>query len=478
MKVLQLLPTLAMGDAIGNDVRALEKVIRGMGYQTGIYAEVIDGRLPEGTAQQVEKMPRLSGEDVILYHMSTGSELNFSLEKYPCRKLMVFHNITPPRFFKGYNDAAMESAEYGMRGLCHLADKVDGCMADSAYNGDILRELNYRSPITVRPILIPFADYAKEPDASVMEHYKDDGYTNFIFVGRVAPNKKQEDVIRAFYCYKKYCNPKSRLFIVGSYNGMERYYHRLRRYVGALELDNVVFTGHIPFAQILAYYHLADLFLCMSDHEGFCVPLVEAMYFNLPILAYDSSAISDTLGGSGILLPTNDPMEAALAADRVLRDSELRREVIAEQHRRQQEFAYPEIRKVFEGQLQHFIDTVPPVSKNGSKRRHGSAGSPAEKQRINKGFIRKVLPVRHIGRRFQHHAENRFRHSVVRGKHPRRCRNGTAGSHSTPAKGRDGGRDTYHLCQGVHRRLERELLRRRDGSGRGYYSPPFPGAPA
>ena len=229
MKVLQLLPTLAMGDAIGNDVRALEKVIRGMGYQTGIYAEVIDGRLPEGTAQQVEKMPRLSGEDVILYHMSTGSELNFSLEKYPCRKLMVFHNITPPRFFKGYNDAALESAEYGMRGLCHLADMVDGCMADSAYNGDILRELNYRCPITVRPILIPFADYAKEPDASVMEHYKDDGYTNFIFVGRVAPNKKQEDVIRAFYCYKKYCNPKSRLFIVGSYNGKERYYNRQRR---------------------------------------------------------------------------------------------------------------------------------------------------------------------------------------------------------------------------------------------------------
>ena len=144
---------------------------------------------------------------------------------------------------------------------------------------------------------------------------------------------------------------------------MERYYHRLRRYVGALELDNVVFTGHIPFAQILAYYHLAELFLCMSDHEGFCVPLVEAMYFNLPILAYDSSAISDTLGGSGILRPTNEPMEAALAADRVLRESELRREVIAEQHRRQQEFAYPEIRKVFEGQLQHFIDTVPPVSK-------------------------------------------------------------------------------------------------------------------
>lgn len=363
MKVLQLLPTLAMGDAIGNDVRALEKVLRDMGVQTGIYAEVIDGRLPEGTAYPVEKMPRLSGEDVILYHMSTGSELNFSLEKYPCRKMMIFHNITPPRFFKEYNEDAMQSAEYGMRGLCHLADKVDACMADSSYNAEVLRELNYQCTISVRPILIPFSDYAKAPDPSIMEHYQDDGYTNFIFVGRVAPNKKQEDVIRAFYCYKKYCNPKSRLFLVGSYNGMERYYHRLRRFVGALELDNIVFTGHIPFNQILAYYHLADLFLCMSDHEGFCVPLVEAMYFGVPVLAYDSSAISDTLGGSGILLPTNDPMEAALAADRVLRDPDLRREVVAEQRRRQQEFAYQEIRKTFEEQLRTFLETVPPVSK-------------------------------------------------------------------------------------------------------------------
>lgn len=363
MKVLQLLPTLAMGDAIGNDVRALEKVLRDMGFQTAIYAEVIDGRLPAGTAYPVEKMPRLSGEDVILYHKSTGSDLSFSLEKYPCRKMMIFHNITPPRFFKGYNEDAMQSAEYGMRGLCHLADKVDACMADSAYNATVLRDLNYQCPISVRPILIPFSDYAKEPDASVMEHYQNDGYTNFVFVGRVAPNKKQEDVIRAFYCYKKYCNPKSRLFLVGSYNGMERYYHRLRRYVGALELDNVVFTGHIPFAQILAYYHLADLFLCMSEHEGFCVPLVEAMYFGMPILAYDTSAISDTLGGSGILLPTNDPMEAALAADRVLRDPDLRREVVAGQRRRQQDFAYAEIRKLFEAQIKEFLETVPPYRK-------------------------------------------------------------------------------------------------------------------
>ena len=360
MRIVQLLPTMAMGDAIGNDVLALSTVIRDMGVETGIYAETVDRRLPEGTAFPVEKMPRLSGEDVIIYHKSTGTDRSFSLERYPCRKLMIFHNITPAKYFKGYNDNLTRISEYGMRGLCHLADKVDYCMAVSAYNAQVLRELNYQCPIVIRPILIPFSDYAKAPDPEVMARYENDGYTNFVFVGRIAPNKKQEDVMRAFYCYKKYCNPKSRLFLVGSYQGMERYYHRLRRYVGALELDNVVFTGHISFPAILAYYHLADLFLCMSEHEGFCVPLVEAMYFGVPILAYDSSAIADTLGGSGVLLSSNDPMEAAMCADRILRDAALRREIVAGQRRRQQDFAYPEIRKLFEQQLQEFLQTVPP----------------------------------------------------------------------------------------------------------------------
>lgn len=195
MRIVQLLPTMAMGDAIGNDVLALSTVIRNMGFQTGIYAETVDRRLPEGTAFPVEKMPRLSGEDVIIYHKSTGTDLSFSLERYPCRKLMIFHNITPAKYFKGYNDNLTRISEYGMRGLCHLADKVDYCMAVSAYNAQVLRELNYQCPIVIRPILIPFSDYAKAPDPEVMARYENDGYTNFVFVGRIAPNKKQEDVI-------------------------------------------------------------------------------------------------------------------------------------------------------------------------------------------------------------------------------------------------------------------------------------------
>ena len=175
MRIVQLLPTMAMGDAIGNDVLALSTVIRNMGFQTGIYAETVDRRLPEGTAFPVEKMPRLSGEDVIIYHKSTGTDLSFSLERYPCRKLMIFHNITPAKYFKGYNDNLTRISEYGMRGLCHLADKVDYCMAVSAYNAQVLRELNYQCPIVIRPILIPFSDYAKAPDPEVMARYENDG---------------------------------------------------------------------------------------------------------------------------------------------------------------------------------------------------------------------------------------------------------------------------------------------------------------
>jgi glycosyltransferase involved in cell wall biosynthesis len=125
--------------------------------------------------------------------------------------------------------------------------------------------------------------------------------------------------------------------------------------VAALEVEHVTFTGHVTFPQLLAYYQTANIFLCMSEHEGFCVPLVEAMYFGVPILAYDACAVPDTLGGAGVLLQDKNPVEAALVADRIVRDTTLRREIVAQQRRRQQDFAYPTVRKLFETQLREAI---------------------------------------------------------------------------------------------------------------------------
>lgn len=355
MRVFQLMPTIAMGDAVSNDAIAIGKVLKGMGYDTGIYAENIDGRLPSGTAKPVSKLPRLSSADTVLYHLSTGSQLSFTLQNLRCRKGVIYHNITPSYFFRPYNGELEELLDFGRKGAAHLADKADFCLADSEYNKKELQELGYKCDITVRPVLIPFTDYAQRPDDAVIKRYDNDGYVNFLFVGRVAPNKKHEDVIKTFCSYQKHCNPKSRLIFVGSWQGTELYYRRLQRYVQALELENVLFTGHVSFPQLLAYYQIADMFICMSEHEGFCVPLVEAMYFGVPIMAYASSAVPDTLGGTGILLRDKDPVAAAFTADRVLRDTELKREIVSQQRRRQQDFAYNIVKKQLEEQLKAVI---------------------------------------------------------------------------------------------------------------------------
>lgn len=355
MRVIQLLPTLSYGDAIGNDTLALNDVISGMGYDTGIYAEFVDSRLPAGTASTTDKVGSLKSDDIVIYHASTGTDLNYELEKLGGRKMMIYHNITPPEFFERYNPSAAANTSYGLDGVKYLADKVGYCLADSAYNRGELVKMGYKCPIDVRPILIPFEDYRKKPDEGVMKRFSD-GRTNILFVGRIAPNKKQEDVIRTFCCYKK-LDPGARLILAGSYNGMELYKGRLEKYAEMLGIaDDVIFTGHIKFSEILAYYRTAHIFVCMSAHEGFCVPLVEAMFFGVPVVAFDTSAVGETLGGSGFLLDDNDPELAARVIDRIMRDSELKKFIISGQKKRLADFGYNKIRTLFESQLRRFAE--------------------------------------------------------------------------------------------------------------------------
>lgn len=354
MRVIQVLTTLSFGDAVGNDTMALKGAIENMGFKTAIYAENIDSRLPKHTAEHIEKLKITDSSDIMIYHKSTGTDLSFKLDKYKCRKIMIYHNITPPDFFRPYNSSACSLTEYGLEGARYLSDKVDYCLAVSSFNRSNLIDMGYKCPIDIRPILIPFDDYKKAPDEKIVKTYSDDGYVNIVFVGRIAPNKKHENLIRAFYQYKK-INPKSRLILVGSYSGMENYYERLVKYTNALGLEDVIFTGHIKFNEILAYYHIADVFLCMSEHEGFCVPLVEAMFFDVPIIAYNTSAIGDTLGGSGILLEDNDPLFTAMMIDKLVNNSSLRESVLEKQRKRLEDFQYEKIRSMFEGYLRNFI---------------------------------------------------------------------------------------------------------------------------
>ena len=325
MKIIQLLPTMSFGDAVSNDTLAIRQMIREMGIETENYAENIDNRLPAGSVKPMREMPELEDEDLLIYHGSTGDPLNMWVPRLGGRKVMRYHNITPPEFFRGYSELAVARAVSGLQEMQLIARAFPYGIADSDFNRQDMRKLGFKCPIDVCPIVIPLADYDKEPDKDVLKKYRGDGVTNLLFVGRIAPNKKQENVIRAFRHYRKYYNPKSRLFLVGSSSGMESYLERLQGYVKALGIeDSVIFPGQISFRAILAYYRLADVFVCMSEHEGFCVPIIEAMYFGKPIVALRAAAVPGTLGGAGLLLDDADPAVAGAAIDRILKDERLR----------------------------------------------------------------------------------------------------------------------------------------------------------
>lgn len=346
MRIIQLLSTLAFGDAVGNDTIAIRRVLEEMGFDTEIYAQNIDERLKKGTAKKIEHLTKLGKKDIILYHLSTGTDLNYNLVKYPGRKIVIYHNITPYEYFFGYSRVNYDLTYLGRKGLSFLKDKVERCFAVSEYNKADLRETGYTCPIDVLPIIVPFEDYNKTPNQDILKQY-DDNWVNILFVGRIAPNKKQEDVIRAFAYYKTYINPKSRLFLVGSYSGLEKYHNELKTYVAKLGISDVIFTGHTKFEDILAYYKLADVFLCMSEHEGFCVPLLEAMHFDVPIIAYKAAAIPDTMGQSGIVVDEKSPALTAKLIERLMVDSELRQTVIFGQQDRLKDFSYEHTKETF-----------------------------------------------------------------------------------------------------------------------------------
>ncbi|WP_124065163.1 glycosyltransferase [Clostridium sp. E02] len=354
MKIYQIVTALGYGDAVGNNIIALMDALRQEGYETGVYAETIDVRIGNINIGLIQDMPLMKKEDIIIYHLATGAELNYSIVKYSCRKILVYHNITPPHFFLPYNEQVARNCEYGLEGTKFLVNKVDYCLADSAYNKKDLESMGSQTDIDVLPILVKFEDYNKTPDVALMK-WLDDGFINLLFVGRIAPNKKQEDVIAAYAYYKKHYNPNSRLILAGSYDGMENYYLKLKAYIGANEIDDVIFTGHIRFSEVLAYYRSAHVFLCMSEHEGFCVPLVEAMFFQVPIIAYASTAVPETLDRAGVLMKEKNPLLAAGLINRICLDKEMKKKLIECQRERLNDFLADTIKREFINDIKRFI---------------------------------------------------------------------------------------------------------------------------
>ncbi|MFN8391595.1 MAG: glycosyltransferase [Bdellovibrionota bacterium] len=216
-------------------------------------------------------------------------------------------------------------------------------MCDSQYNAEDLRQLGY-GPSTVLPIPFFRDEFLTQPgDGDILARYQD-GLTNILFVGRLAPNKCQHDVVRAFDYYQKHHNPRSRLILAGLASGSEAYTLHLRHLIDELRTENVIVTGHVAFSQLIAYYQTAHAFLCLSEHEGFCIPLLEAMHFRVPIVAFDGSAVTETLAGSGVMVDSKEPKIVAQALLRVLSDKTFAAKQIEAQLKQLERFSESQFR--------------------------------------------------------------------------------------------------------------------------------------
>lgn len=326
MDIHQFATSLTYGDAISDEMLEIQKVLRGEGHRSDIFTRFFDPRLAGLRRDYREYRKVSSAGNVVVFHFSIGSPVSKLVFRIPDRKIMVYHNITPHTFFVDWHRILTRECYKGRLELQLFKDKVDLAVGDSEFNRRELEAAGY--PRTgVLPIVMNFAKF-DSPGDPVTRQLFGDRKTTILFVGRVIPNKKFEDVIKTYHLYNKAFNPRSRLILAGDYRGLERYHASLLGLVDRLGVQGVHFAGHISFPELLAYFELADVYLSLSEHEGFGVPILEAFYKKVPVVAFDAGAVGETMNGGGVLVQDKDFFKIAALIDVLVRDKELRGAVV------------------------------------------------------------------------------------------------------------------------------------------------------
>ena len=314
--VHQVLAKLSGGDAIGNETLGIQRVLRRAGYDSDIFVQMADPDLETLTRPYYELEGVSHPDNLLIHHFSLGSKASRTAYALPDRMMLVYHNITPPEYLVNFYPALAGYCFFGRRELSAYANRCVIALGDSEYNRRELDAIGFQRT-DVLPVVADFSHIDLTPSPAVVQML-DDEWTNVLFVGRMAPNKKIEDVIRFFHEYQTRFNRRSRLLLVGSHEGFERYIVALRGLLDDLRQRNVVLTGAVPNNELTAFYETADMFLCASEHEGFCVPLIEAFHKDVPVVAYAAAAVPSTMDGGGVLYDTKDPIRVAALMDTVL----------------------------------------------------------------------------------------------------------------------------------------------------------------
>jgi glycosyltransferase involved in cell wall biosynthesis len=350
--VHQVLATLGYGDAIGNEVLGIQRVLCAAGYESEIFVETAEPRVRPMTVSYLELPEASHPDNVLIHHFSIGSRASRVAYALPDRMVLIYHNITPPEYFIDVHPALVGLCFLGRRELELFRHRSDLALGDSEFNRQELEAIGF--PRTgVLPVVPDFAHLKGEPNYQLAGQF-DDHWTNVLFVGRTIPNKRLEDVIRWFHAYKRWFNPRSRLLFVGEQSGFERYVATLNELVAQLGAADVHFLGHVSNEELVAFYEIADVFLCASEHEGFCVPLIESFYMGVPVIAYAATAVPATMDGGGVLITDKEPMQVAALIDRIVSDSTLQDRIIGSQDAALERL----VAKDFGGTLFRFLDDV------------------------------------------------------------------------------------------------------------------------
>jgi glycosyltransferase involved in cell wall biosynthesis len=343
------------GDAVYNFSEILQRWLRVRGWESAIYAENIQAELADRVLPYHTYQPA-SHQEMVLVHYSIGSPMLDYLLTQNLRFIVFYHNLTPAHFMANLNTQHSRLLQAGMEMLSLFSQQTIVALANSEWSRQDLARAGF-GLTGVLPVPFDEEAYRQLPNQNILTCFAD-AFTNLLFVGRLAPNKRIEDVLKVFYYYRQ-INRRSRLFLVGKpVSASCPYYAWLVDLVAQLQLTDVFFTGHVPLTELLAYYKLADVYVSMSEHEGYGVPLMESMYFDVPVLAYQAAAVSETLGQSGVQVARKDFVLIAELIHQLITNRALRDGIIQQQQKRLKKASMTRINRLFDAYIDRALSNI------------------------------------------------------------------------------------------------------------------------
>jgi glycosyltransferase involved in cell wall biosynthesis len=361
----QFVPSFAGRTAIGTHTREMARLVRSMGVDSHLYVDQArDTKRGEATPYR-QFAPVPGQRTILLYQLSTGSPIAAYLADRPEPLVVNYHNITPAPLIQPWEPLLAGELQRGRRELRFLAGRSTLGVADSSYNEAEMANAGYdRATLTTVPVLVDYEALGSDEDRALTERLAEShggrGAT-WLFVGRRAASKAQHRLIAALAVHRRLFDPDARLYLVGESTSV-RYQAALPAYAARLGVGAAVtITGSVPQRQLVSYYRSADVFVSASEHEGFGIPLIEAMGHGVPVVALACSAVGDTVGDGGILVRPDarghaPPSVLAAAVHRVLTDSDLRAGMVKRGRTRAGEFSIDRVRSRMGDALARVLD--------------------------------------------------------------------------------------------------------------------------